>query len=166
MSSSLERLLQELCVYIYMSYSRACSFCHRCHFDPSQHIKPNVLGYKLKGARRFIPIQYTVVSQYEKTFAFVLVQELSYFQVRVQGWWVTLLFQNSKEYHAILYLHWSLMLMGNVKIVVLIFLVAKKKRKNRFPGEKAVCPCCFPVAPLALWQPLHQSFFKIKSFIY
>jgi len=36
------------------------------------------------------------------------------------------------------------MLMGNVKLVVLIFLVAAKKSKNRFPGEEAVCPYCFP----------------------
>lgn len=41
-----------------------------------------------------------------------------------------------------------------MKLVVLISLVAEKKSKNRFPGEKAVCLCsfpalCFPTGPLA-----------------
>lgn len=61
------------------------------------------------------------------------------------------------------------MLMVNVKLVVLIFLVAKKKRVRTDSLEKRLsAPVAFlpSVAPLALWQPLHQSFFRIKSFVY
>lgn len=64
------------------------------------------------------------------------------------------------------------MFVDNVKLVVLIFLIAgKKKKKKGFPRESilglsAPVALLLSVAPLALWQPLHQYFFKIKCFIY
>lgn len=80
---------------------------------------------------------------------------------------LVLCFQNSKEYQTILCAHWSLMFMGNVKSEALIFWWETKKRTD-FLMKKLSTPVPFlpSVAPPALQQPFHQSFYKSECFVH